>query len=186
MVEERPVAGNEVSPSMVEERSVADNMGPPSMVEERPVPGLGICLEESVDERHKFLFNRTPPKEHLPQESDGASINDEGMNANENSKSSSKEDGLNTQESKKNSDKNESNDGPIPESMFGLPIMLSNLFTEGHVATGPGVVDLRTAQLPKSPFKVSSRHGFKKTDEGSKKPWGNREDEDEDDSSNRR
>jgi hypothetical protein len=47
--------------------------------------------------------------------------------------------------SKKNSDKNESNDGPIPESMFGLPIMLSNLFTEGHVATGPGVVDWRTA-----------------------------------------
>ncbi len=66
MAEEPPVAGNEVSPSMVEERSVADNMGPPSIVEETPVPGLGIRLEESVDERHKALLNRTSPKEHLP------------------------------------------------------------------------------------------------------------------------
>ncbi len=66
MVEERSASNTEEPPSMVEERPVANKAGPPSMVEDQPGTGtgLGTRLEEAVDERHKALLNRTPPKEH--------------------------------------------------------------------------------------------------------------------------
>lgn len=47
----------------------------------------------------------------------------------------------------------------------GMPLR-SNLFNEDHVATGPGVVDRRTSNLPRSPFKTdpprdsASQRGF--------------------------
>jgi hypothetical protein len=127
-------------------------------------------------------------------ESNESSSNKDGLNAesNKGNESSSNEDGLNaesnkgsessSQEDDLNAENNEGNEG-IDPSMFGLPIMVSNMFNNDHVATGSGVVDWRAANLPRYPFRASERHAFKETDEGSKELWGDMEDEDEDDSS---
>jgi hypothetical protein len=64
--------------------------------------------------------------------------------------------------------------------MFSHPIMVSDMFNPDHVATGPGVVDWRTSNLPKFPFKVSEKHTFKETEEVLlKERWGDMEDEDD-------
>jgi hypothetical protein len=53
----------------------------------------------------------------------------------------------------------------------GLPLR-SNLFTEDHIATGPDVVDWRTSNLPRTPFRDSSpfRGGASQRDLGSGEP----------------
>jgi hypothetical protein len=173
------------------------------MVEDQPGTGLGIRLEEAVDVRHKALLNRTPPKEHHSQESDGASILDERMNVNKGNESSSNADGFNAEECNKgnessskldglnaesnesssnedglNAENNEGNEGIDLDKMFGHPIMYSNMFNPDHVATGPDVSDWRTSKLPKSPFKVSQKHAFKDGVKSLKKSCGEKEDKD--------
>ncbi len=61
------------------------------MVEDPPVPGLGIRLEEAIDDRHKALLSKTPPKEHHSQEGDGAPTLNESKNAYKSNENSSNE-----------------------------------------------------------------------------------------------